>query len=694
MNKKILLLLIIFSTLLFNQCSKKMVNGKKELIEIIKTVNSPDSNIIVNIILFDGKVFYEINYKNKPLINRSKLGFLFKNAFPLNENFSISNVEYNQFDETWTQPWGEVKNIRNNYREMKIELQETKDLKRELIIVFRAFNDGVGFRYEFPEQENIKDFEIMDELTEFVFSDDHSAWWIPAYRDNRYEYLFKKSKFSKIDTVHTPLTIETTNGLYLCVHEANLTDYSSMTLASGENNTLQCDLVPWSDGVKVKASVPHKTPWRTIQIAEKPGDLITSYLVLNLNEPNKLEDVSWIKPAKYIGIWWGMHIGTQTWGSGDKHGATTQNAKEYIDFAAKHNFPGLLIEGWNVDWDGTWWDNGDIFKFTETHPDFDMEEVSKYAADKGVKIIGHHETGANIDNYEAQVEDAFAYYKKYGINTIKTGYVGIRANKTEWHHGQYMVRHYRKIVELAAKNKIMLDVHEPIKDTGIRRTYPNMMSREGARGCEYDAWASDGGNPPDYTTIIPFTRLLSGPFDFTPGIFNIFLGEQKPDNRANTTLAKQLAHYVVIYSPLQMAADLPENFEGNPAFKFIKDVPADWQDTKVIHAKIGDYITIARQDRNSEEWYIGSVTDENFRELEMDLSFLDKNKLYIAEIYADGPKADWENNPLDINIVKCFVNFETLLKLKLAAGGGQAIRIRKVNKNDNLGSIPNYEDIK
>ena len=661
-------------------------------------VSSPNGRVQVTFMLEGGVPYYQVSYSGEDIIKPSKLGFTFKDAEPLNQNLIIADDKHSSFDETWTQPWGEVKEIRNHYNELRVELEETTEAHREMTVVFRVYDDGLGFRYELPEQNNLSDFEIMDEETEFVLTGNHQAWWIPAYRENRYEYLYRQSPISFFRTkglraVHTPLTMETADGLFLSIHEANLTDYASMTLAGSDNNTLLCDLVPWSDGVKVRTSTPHQTPWRTIQIAENAGDLITSYLILNLNEPNKLEDVSWIRPGKYVGIWWGMHIGKYTWGSGAKHGATTENAKRYIDFAAKYGFSGVLVEGWNVGWDGDWTKNGDQFSFTTPYEDFDIEEVSAYAAAKGVKLIGHHETGAAVANYERQLEDAFAYYNNLGIDTVKTGYVGwdpgIKRRDEEgnvigleWHHGKYMVRHYRKVVETAARYHIMLDVHEPIKDTGIRRTYPNMMTREGARGQEYDAWSEDGGNQPEHTTILPFTRMLAGPFDFTPGIFDLLFDEYRPKNRVNTTLAKQLALYVVIYSPLHMAADLPENYEGHPAFQFIVDVPVDWQDTKALHAKIGDYVTIARQDRNSEDWYIGSITDEDGRTLEAPLSFLEPGKKYVAEVYADAADADWESNPLAIDIYEALVDRGTTLRLRLAPGGGQAIRIRPATEDE------------
>lgn len=655
-------------------------------------VSSPNGEIIVTFMLNGGVPHYQVSHSGKDVIKTSKLGFTFKDAAPLHRNLTLVESKQTTFDETWVQPWGEVKEIRNHYNELLVQLEETTEAPRKMNLVFRVYDYGIGFRYELPEQDHLKSVQITDEKTEFNLAGDHKAWWIKAYQWNRYEYLFQSSSVSEMDTVHTPLTMETEDGLFLSIHEAALTDYSSMTLARTKGTALECDLVPWSDGTKVKTETPFVTPWRTIQIAETAGDLITSYLILNLNEPNKLGDVSWIKPGKYVGIWWGMHLGTYTWASGEKHGATTANAKRYIDFAAKHGFPGVLIEGWNIGWDGDWLKNADLFNFTTPYDDFDMDFLSSYAASKGVKIIGHHETSTGIANYERQVDDAFRYYLSHGINTIKTGYVGhgqeiIPVGDTsgalEWHHGQYMVRHYRENVERAARNKIMLNVHEPIKATGIRRTYPNMMTREGARGQEYNAWGKEGGNPPEHTTILPFTRLLSGPFDLTPGIFDLTFEEvNKPNNRVKTTLAKQLAHYVVIYSPLHMAADLVENYENQPAFQFIEDVPTDWQDTKVLHAQIGDFVTIVRKDRNSNDWYLGSITDEDPRMLEASLSFLDADQKYIAEIYADKPNTDWKTNPLAIDISEVLVDHNTVLEIKLAPGGGQAIRFRPATDED------------
>ncbi|MFO7446885.1 MAG: glycoside hydrolase family 97 protein [Ignavibacteriaceae bacterium] len=653
-------------------------------------VSSPGNVLEVTFTLEEGKPYYSLLRFGREIIQKSALGFEIKDRQPVNKNLKVDSQNQSSFDETWTQVWGEQKDIRNNYNELSVNLSETISPSVKMNIIFRVYDDGIGFRYEFPEQDNLGYFEITDELTEFYLTGDHSTWGIGAYQWNRYEFLDENKPLSGIDTVHTPFTMETEDGVYLSFHEAALYDYASMTLENIGGYKLKANLIPWSDGIKVKTTAPMKTPWRTIQVADTPGGLITSYLILNLTEHNKIEDISWIKPGKYVGIWWAMHIGISTWGSGPKHGATTENTKRYIDFASKYGFDGVLVEGWNTGWDGDWVQNGDKFNFTEPYPDFNLKEVAQYALDKGTRLIGHHETGGGVENYERQMKDAFALYESLGVRAVKTGYVGhgqtIKRTdengniQNEWHHGQYMVRHYQKVVELAAEHHIMIDAHEPIKDTGIRRTWPNFMTREGARGQEYEAWGGEGGNPPGHTVTIPFTRLLSGPMDFTPGTFDILFEDDPPvDNRANTTIAKQLAYFVVLYSPLQMASDLPENYEAKPdLFKFILDVPADWAATKVLNASIGNYITVVRKDRNSDNWYLGSMTDEEGRLLEVPLSFLDPGKKYTAEIYRDGLKADWITNPLDYEIIEQTVDISTVLELRLAAGGGQAIRFTPV----------------
>lgn len=670
------------------------------------TLSSPDGQNEILFGLINGRAYYSVRHGAVDLLLPSALGFTFKGDTPLQDGLVIIGQTRTSFDETWTQPWGEVKNIRDQHNELRVHLMEQGPNAREFFIVFRAFNDGIGFRYEFPAQAHLKDVQITEELTEFSLTGDHSAWWIPALQPNRYEYLYQNTPVSLISrsskgAAHTPLTMQTSEGLFLSFHEAALVNYASMTLKPDNNLVLHASLVPWSDGIKVKTTAPFKTPWRTLQIASTPGELITSYLILNLNEPNKLGDVSWVKPQKYIGIWWGMHLGKWTWASGAKHGATTANTREYLAFAAKNGFDGVLVEGWNTGWDGNWYQNGSQFSFTQPYPDYDLPGLASYAHSLGVRLIGHNETAVGIANYEKQMEEAFALYQKLGINTIKTGYVSddpqvprLDANDNllgmEYHHGQFMVNHYQKVIETAARYGIMIDAHEPIKDTGLRRTYPNFLSREGARGQEYNAWGANGGNPPDHVTILPFTRLLAGPMDYTPGILALTYPEYKPANRINHTLSKELALYVVIYSPLQMAADLIENYENNPAFQFIKDVPVDWNETRVLHAQIGDYITTVRQERDGEEWFLGAITDENSRELPAPLDFLTPGVKYVAQIYADAPGADWQSNPYAISISSVLVDSNTTLQLKLAPGGGQAIRFYPASASEAT-SLPNYQ---
>jgi alpha-glucosidase len=639
------------------------------------SISSPDGKLKIIFKLNDqGVPFYAVERKGAPIIQDSKLGFIFKDG-SLDKGFKISGKKELTFDETWIQPWGEVKNIRNHYKAITINLENRE--KKKLNITFKAYNDGIGFQYEIPVQALIKEFQITDELTEFNMASNADTWWIPAFGDEQdSEYLFKKNKLSdlKVSTL-TPLTMQISDSLFVSIHEAALVNYAAMALAPKGGPQLKADLTPWADGTKVKSSAPMKTPWRTIQVAEKAGDLITSYLILNLNEPNKLGDVSsWVKPGKYNGIWWGMHIKTQTWESGPKHGATTQNVKQLIDFASQNNINGVLAEGWNLGWDGDWTKN--TFNFTTPYPDYNMEELSKYATSKGVGLIAHHETACKVENYESQMEQAFDLLEKNNIHGLKTGYVGKRINGKEYHQGQYMVRHYQKVMEIAARHKVMIDVHEPIKDTGLRRTFPNMMTREGARGTEYEAWSE--GNPPSHTTILPFTRCLGGPLDYTPGIFDLLI-EGQNQFRVHTTLAKQLALYVVIYSPLQMVADLPEHYEGNPAFQFIKDVPTDWEDTKVLHASIGDYISIVRKERNGRDWFLGSITNEDGRNLETKLDFLTPGKKYKAEIYADSEQTHWQTSPFGVDITSREVDSNTILQIKLAPGGGQAIRFHQLD---------------
>ena len=643
----------------------------------IPSLHSPDGHTALTFRLSEGKFFYSVTKNGQQLVNPSALGFLLSENDSLCDNFTLIGTKKDSRDETWQQPWGEEIDVRNHYNELKINLQEKTEKKRLLNIVFRAFDDGIGFRYEFPEQENLKDFEIIAEWTEFALAQNDSAWTIPAYKGEYYEILYKKMPVSQLDTVSTPVTVETGDGKYIAIHEANLTDYAAMNLYPAGGSTLKTDLTPWSTGIKVYAQTPFVSPWRILILADDLNQLANSRIMLNLNEPSKIKDTSWLRPAKYIGIWWGMHMEKYTWSQGPKHGATTENMKKYIDFAAAHNIPGVLVEGWNYGWDGDWVANGDQFSFTKPYPDFDIDEVIRYATAKGVEIIGHNETGGATINYENQLEDAYKFLTQHGIHVVKTGYVNNFLDKKERHSSQYGVRHFRKVIETAAKYHIMIDNHEPVMPTGLQRTYPNLMTQEGVRGQEYDAWSQDGGSPPEHATIIPFTRGLSGPMDFTPGTFN-FTNPVYPQTRVQTTIAKQLALYVVLYSPLQMASDLPENYVNQPAFEFIEVVPVDWAKTIIKDGKIGDYVVTVRKDKHSDDWFLGAITDENARSLKVDCSFLDAGKTYRAKIFRDAPDSDWKTNPYPVMIEEQELTSESALDLYLAPGGGTAIWIRSM----------------
>jgi len=648
-----------------------------------ETLSSPDGMLVLNVEVGKGGAFYSVKRGDEVVIARSRLGFELKSGKNLKSDLVSSHVQKTSFDKTWDIPWGERSTVRNHYNELSLDM---KGGGEPLTVVFRLFDDGLGFRYIFPE--GVAGDEITAELTEFNFSQAGTAWWIGARQSNRYEYIYDETPITDVKMAHTPITFKLASGTHVSLHEAALLDYSGMSIRRTKGRNFTADLAPNHQGSKVVLKAGHKTPWRSIQISPDAAGLLVSSLILNLNEPNKLGDVSWVEPGKYVGIWWGMHLSVNTWGSGPKHGATTSEAKRYIDFAAKYGFKGVLIEGWNIGWNGDWFNNGAIFSFTKPYPDFDIEELGKYAAAKGVRIIGHHETSGNVANYESQMEDAFDLYQRIGVAQVKTGYVTDAGDidmldengkmVKEFHDGQLMSNHHERVLIAAAKRKISINSHEPIKDTGLRRTYPNWISREGARGMEYNAWGSPG-NPPSHTVVIPFTRMLSGPMDFTPGIFDLEYKKAQPDNRVSTTLAKQLAMYVVIYSPIQMAADLPKNYEANLApFQFIRDVPTDWAESIALTAEIGKHVTFARKDRNSDDWYIGSMTGDDARTMKLPLAFLDAGKSYKAEIYVDGEGADWKTNPYAISITSKTVTADDILTLNLGSGGGGAVRLSPI----------------
>ena len=668
MLKKLLFISLLFAVIISNAQNKKI-----KFHELV----SPSGVNKIHFEIVENTPKYSVSHKKNQVITPSEMGFVLKNKEDLSSNFEIKKVKHSTFDETWKQVWGEKKQIRNHYNQMVIQLQQKDGNKRKLEIWFRAFDDGIAFRYVYPKQQSKDSIFIMDEKTTFNLKEDGAAWWIPAYKENRYEYLYTKSAVSTLDTVHTPLTIESKSGLKLSFHEANLTDFASMTLVNTTGTQLKSDLVPWADEVKVRAKDAFTSPWRTLQIAENAADLIDSYLVLNLNEPNKLGNPSYVKPYKYFGIWWGMHIGKYSFWEGKKQGATTVRAKEYIDFTAKEGLHHLLIEGWNKGWTRQWYENQmHMFSFTQNADDFDLEKVADYGNQKGVELIGYHETGSNLINYMKQIDEGFALYKKLGIHTVKIGHVGSKLNMKEWHHGQFAVNYFRYVLKKAAEYDLAVFYHEPIKDTGERRTYPNMLAREAARGQEYNAWSE--GNPPNHVTILPFTRMLSGPMDYTPGVLDVEIKQGYVGRRVHGTTAQQLALYVTFYSPIQMLADLPENYEGKPEFKFLKEVPTDWEDTKILNGEIGEYLTTVRKDQNSADWYLGSITNEKSRDLEISLSFLDHNATYEAQIYADATGTNETHNPSAVVISKKTVKATDSLQLQLGGAGGTAIRFKKI----------------
>ena len=644
---------------------------------------SPDGGLSVKVFAdATGKISYEVDRKGAVVIAPSRLGFLLANAPALDGQFAVAGQKTSSADETWEQPWGERRYVRNHYNELRVDfVQKTYD-NRHMTVVFRLFDDGVGFRYEFPDQSSLKDVKIIDEQTEFAVADPARAWWNVAGEWDNLEYLYNETPLNEVSQANTPLTIKTDSGIYIAFHEAALTDFASMWLRRVDGQRLKAHLAPGSLGPSVERQAPFTSPWRTMIITDNAPALYNSNIELNLNEPNTLGDVSWVKPYKYVGIWWEMHLEKSTWAQGPRHGATTENTKKYIDFAAKNAFRGVLVEGWNPGWDGQWFGSGKDFVYTRATPDFDLKALAAYGAAKGVHLVGHHETGGNMARYESQMDDAFKLYAANGVDSVKTGYVTdagtvqFSAPGNGIHYGfsdsQEGARHYTKVLETAAKYHIAVDSHEPIKDTGLRRTYPNWVSREGARGQEYNAWGTPI-NPPEHEANLVFTRMLSGPMDFTPGVLSL----EGNKRELLSTQAKQLALYVVLYSPIQMAADLPENYAKYPqAFQFIKDVPTDWSESMMLSGEPGDFAVIARKDRASQNWYLGGISDDQWRTATVPLSFLTAGKTYTAEVYRDGEHAD-DKGParFDIVIEKKTVTAKDALTLKMAPGGGFAIRL-------------------
>ena len=679
--------------------------------------SSPDGNVILSFSLkSDGTPSYKVSYKNKPVINESTLGFTLKKAEPLTNNFKVVDTKKSTFKETWKPVWGEESEILNHYNELLVQLQQEKT-NRKMNIRFRVYNEGVGFRYEFPSQKELTYFVIEEELSQFAMTGDHTAWWIPGDYDTQ-EYDYTESKLSEIrglmkqavtenvsqfafspTGVQTSLMMKTKDGLYINLHEAALVDYSLMNLNLDDKTfTFQSWLTPDAQGAKGYLMAPCHSPWRTIMVSDDARKILASRLILNLNEPCAIADTSWIKPVKYVGVWWEMITGKNSWSytndlptidlntvdysktkPNGTHGANNEEVRKYIDFAAKHGFDQVLVEGWNIGWEDWFGHKKDyVFDFVTPYPDFDLKALNEYAHSKGVKLMMHHETSGSTRNYERHMKAAYELMNKYGYNSVKSGYVGDILPVGEHHYSQSTINHYLYAIKEAAKHKIMVNAHEAVRPTGICRTYPNMIGNESARGTEYEAF---GGNKVFHTTILPFTRLQGGPMDYTPGIFETEMKYVNPNNnnQIRTTLARQLALYVTMYSPLQMAADLPENYEKfMDAFQFIKDVPVDWQKSVYLEAEPGRYITIARKDKHSNDWYVGCTAHEGGHTSELLLNFLDKGKKYEATIYADAKDANWKTNPKAYTITKQKVNAKTKLKLTAAQGGGCAISIKEI----------------
>jgi len=637
------------------------------------TLLSPSKNLAVQISIEQNRIYYEATFNQEKIINKSALGLVFSNEDSL-VDFDFIRSENQTFNETWKPVWGQFSAIQNHYNELKIFLSDKKG-NRPLNIIFRAYDDGFAFRYEYPD--NSHPITIMSELSEFALSQNNDCWWIWADY-NTLEKLYQKTKISEATHVAAPFTIKTPKGNYLSIYEAGLDNYSSMTLRQqpADKQHFIVNLVRWADSSAVKTNGSFVSPWRCVQTATKAGKLMESSLILNLNAPAENQDYSWIKPINYIGIWWEMHLGISEWGmKNNRHGATTENAKRYIDFAAEHHIQGVLIEGWNTGWED--WGKPDAFDYITPYSDFNIREVVAYAKSKNIEIIGHHETGGDIISYEKSLERALEFYKSLGINYVKTGYAGPVNPPTEQHHGQYMVEHYNKVMRMAMKHHIMLDVHEPIIPSGLSRTYPNLMTFEGVRGMEWNAWSE--GNPPAHTCILPFTRALAGPMDYTPGIFNIKLdkfaskrtkwnGLDQGNSSVHNTLSNQLALMVVLYSPMQMASDMIENYEGHPAIQFISNMPTTWDETHVLKAEIGEYVVVAR--RSGNRWYIAGISNEQSRTLNLDFGFLNDSKKHPYRLCGDTKASHFETNPESYQIEQKTVSAKDTIPLFMANGGG------------------------
>ena len=684
-------------------------------------LKSPNGNLVLQADVKDGCPVYRLDYKNRPVIKESRLGLEVKNEKDLRSDFRIAEVHTSAFDETWQPVWGEVKDIRNHYNELALTLEQ-EETGRTMIIRFRLYDDGVGFRYEFPQQPNLNYFVIKEEHTQFAMAGDHKAFWIPGDYDTQ-EYSTVTSKLSEIrgkmeaaitpnssqtpfspTGVQTSLMMKSDDGLYINIHEAALVDYACMHLNLDDKNRIfESWLTPDAIGDKGYMQAPCHSPWRTVMVSDDAREILASKLILNLNDPCVYEDVSWIKPVKYIGVWWEMITGKSSWAYTDlpavklgetdytqvkpdgKHAAHTEHVKKYIDFAAEHGFDQVLVEGWNIGWEDWFGKTKDyVFDFVTPYPDFDVQELNQYAASKGVKLMMHHETSASVRNYERHLDTAYKFMVENGYNAVKSGYVGNIIPRGEYHYGQWLVNHYLYAVKKAADYKIMVNAHEAVRPTGLCRTYPNLIGNESARGTEYEAF---GGSNPDHTTILPFTRLMGGPMDYTPGIFEMRVSKANPDNHSfvHSTLARQLALYVTMYSPLQMAADMIENYEPYmDAFQFIKDVAVDWEDSRYLEAEPGDYITVARKAKGTNNWFIGCTADENGHRSNLTFEYLEPGKKYIATVYADAKDAHYEHNPQAYTIRKGILTNKSKLTLAAAPGGGYAISVIEVTNPEEI----------